>query len=296
MSFAALKRSSGNVEKLTKELEKLNTNQTNNSEDTRFWKVTTDKAGNGYAVIRFLAAPAVDGEDSLPWVRIFDHGFQGPGGWYIENSLTTLNQKDPVSEYNSVLWNSGVEANKEIARKQKRRLKYISNIMVIQDPSNPENDGKIFLYKYGKKIFNKITESMNPQFEDEKPVNPFDFWNGANFKLKVRNVEGYQNYDKSSFDAPTALFDGDDAKLESLWKKEYSLKEFLDAKNFKSYEDLKRRLDRVLGLDGSAPVSKSVESDNKSRLVQSKPQVPVTQAADDDDDDLKYFKKLADDE
>ena len=296
MSFAALKRSSGNVEKLTKELEKLNTNQTNNSEDTRFWKVTTDKAGNGYAVIRFLAAPAVDGEDSLPWVRIFDHGFQGPGGWYIENSLTTLNQKDPVSEYNSVLWNSGVEANKEIARKQKRRLKYISNIMVIQDPSNPENDGKVFLYKYGKKIFNKITESMNPQFEDEKPVNPFDFWNGANFKLKVRNVEGYQNYDKSSFDAPTALFDGDDAKLESLWKKEYSLKEFLDAKNFKSYEDLKRRLDRVLGLDGSAPVSKSVESDNKSRLVQSKPQVPVTQAVDDDDDDLKYFKKLAEDE
>jgi hypothetical protein len=296
MSFAALKRSSGNVEKLTKELEKLNTNQTNNSEDTRFWKVTTDKAGNGYAVIRFLAAPAVDGEDSLPWVRIFDHGFQGPGGWYIENSLTTLNQKDPVSEYNSVLWNSGVETNKEVARKQKRRLKYISNIMVIQDPSNPENDGKVFLYKYGKKIFNKITESMNPQFEDEKPVNPFDFWNGANFKLKVRNVEGYQNYDKSSFDAPTALFDGDDAKLESLWKKEYSLKEFLDAKNFKSYEDLKRRLDRVLGLDGSAPVSKSVESDNKSRLVQSKPQVPVTQAVDDDDDDLKYFKKLAEDE
>ena len=296
MSFAALKRSSGNVEKLTKELEKLNTNQTNNSEDTRFWKVTTDKAGNGYAVIRFLAAPAVDGEDSLPWVRIFDHGFQGPGGWYIENSLTTLNQKDPVSEYNSVLWNSGVETNKEVARKQKRRLKYISNIMVIQDPSNPENDGKVFLYKYGKKIFNKITESMNPQFEDEKPVNPFDFWNGANFKLKVRTVEGYQNYDKSSFDAPTALFDGDDAKLESLWKKEYSLKEFLDAKNFKSYEDLKRRLDRVLGLDGSAPVSKSVESDNKSRLVQSKPQVPVTQAVDDDDDDLKYFKKLAEDE
>ena len=236
MSFAALKRSSGNVEKLTKELEKLNTNQTNNSEDTRFWKVTTDKAGNGYAVIRFLAAPAVDGEDSLPWVRIFDHGFQGPGGWYIENSLTTLNQKDPVSEYNSVLWNSGVETNKEVARKQKRRLKYISNIMVIQDPSNPENDGKVFLYKYGKKIFNKITESMNPQFEDEKPVNPFDFWNGANFKLKVRNVEGYQNYDKSSFD------------------------------------------------------------DNKSRLVQSKPQVPVTQAVDDDDDDLKYFKKLAEDE
>jgi hypothetical protein len=296
MSFASLKRSSGNVEKLTKELEKLNTNQSNNSEDTRFWKVTTDKAGNGYAVIRFLAAPAVDGEDSLPWVRIFDHGFQGPGGWYIENSLTTLNQKDPVSEYNSVLWNSGVEANKEIARKQKRRLKYISNILVIQDPSNPENDGKVFLYKYGKKIFDKITESMNPQFEDEKPVNPYDFWNGANFKLKVRNVEGYQNYDKSSFDAPTALFDGDDAKLEALWKKEYSLKEFLDVKNFKSYEDLKRRLDKVLGLDGSAPVSKSVESDNRPRLVQSKPQVPVTQAVDDDDDDLKYFKKLADDE
>lgn len=295
MSFAALKRSSGNVEKLTKELEKLNTNQSNNSnEDTRFWKVMTDKAGNGFAVIRFLAAPAVDGEDSLPWVRIFDHGFQGPGGWYIENSLTTLNQKDPVSEYNSVLWNSGVEANKEIARKQKRRLKYISNILVIQDPSNPENDGKVFLFKYGKKIFNKITESMNPQFEDEKPVNPYDFWKGANFKLKVRNVEGYQNYDKSSFDAPTSLYEGDDAKLESLWKKEYSLKEFLDAKNFKPYDELKRKLNRVLGLDGSAPVSKNVESDNKLKST-SKPQVPVTQA-EDDDDDLKYFKKLAEEE
>jgi len=295
MSFAALKRSSGNVEKLTKELEKLNTNQSNNSnEDTRFWKVMTDKAGNGFAVIRFLAAPAVDGEDSLPWVRIFDHGFQGPGGWYIENSLTTLNQKDPVSEYNSVLWNSGVEANKEIARKQKRRLKYISNILVIQDPSNPENDGKVFLFKYGKKIFNKITESMNPQFEDEKPVNPYDFWKGANFKLKVRNVEGYQNYDKSSFDAPTSLYEGDDAKLESLWKKEYSLKEFLDSKNFKPYDELKRKLNRVLGLDGSAPVSKNVESDNKLKST-SKPQVPVTQA-EDDDDDLKYFKKLAEEE
>jgi hypothetical protein len=294
MSFAALKRSSGNVEKLTKELEKLNTNQTNNSEDTRFWKVTTDKAGNGYAVIRFLAAPAVDGEDSLPWVRIFDHGFQGPGGWYIENSLTTLNQKDPVSEYNSVLWNSGVETNKEVARKQKRRLKYISNIMVIQDPSNPENDGKVFLYKYGKKIFNKITEAMNPQFEDEKPVNPFDFWSGANFKLKVRNVEGYQNYDKSSFDPITPLYDGDDAKLEKLWKQEYSLKEFLDTKNFKSYDDLKRRLDKVLGLDGSRPVTKTVE---ETKSPSSKPQVPVTQSmTDDDDDDLKYFKKLADEE
>lgn len=285
MSFAALKRSSGNVEKLTAELEKLNTKS--NTQDDRFWKVTTDKVGNGFAVIRFLPGALVDGDDALPWVRLFDHGFQGPGGWYIENSLTTLNQNDPVSEHNSVLWNSGIEANKEIARKQKRRLKYISNILVVQDPSNPENDGKLFLFKYGKKIFDKITEAMNPQFEDEKPVNPYDLWKGANFKLKVRQVEGYANYDKSSFDPPTALFEGDDAKLEALWKKEYSLKEFVDAKNFKSYDELKRRLDKVLGLDGAPPVQKNVGE-------QIRPKAPVLPAAsDDDDDDISYFKRLA---
>ena len=283
-SFAALKRSSGNVTKLTKELEKLNS--TNNQEDTRFWKLDIDKAGNGFAIIRFLPGPAVDGEDSLPWVRIFDHGFQGPGGWYIEKSLTTLNQKDPVSEYNSVLWNSGIDANKEIARKQKRRLKYISNILVIQDTKHPENEGKVFLYSYGKKIFAKITEAMNPQFEDETPINPFDLWQGANFKLKVRKLEGYPNYDKSEFDAPAALFDGDDTKLEELWKSEYSLKELLDPKNFKSYDDLKRRLDKVLSTDG-VPVTASVPAAASA---------PTAVDNMEEEEDINYFKKLAEEE
>lgn len=284
-SFAALKRSSGNVTKLTKELEKLNT--TNNQEDTRFWKLDIDKAGNGFAIIRFLPGPAADGEESLPWVRIFDHGFQGPGGWYIEKSLTTLNQKDPVTEYNSTLWNSGIDANKEIARKQKRRLKYISNILVIQDTKHPENEGKVFLYSYGKKIFAKITEAMNPQFEDETPINPFDLWKGANFKLKVRKLEGYPNYDKSEFDASSALFDGDDAKLEALWKSEYSLKELLDPKNFKSYDDLKRKLDKILSTDGvpvTAPVASAVASSTAVDNMET------------EEDDMNYFKKLAEEE
>jgi len=236
------------------------------------------------AIIRFLPAPAVDGDDALPWVRVFNHGFQGPGGWYIENSLTTLNQKDPVSEYNSVLWNSGIEANKEIARKQKRRLTYISNVLIVSDPKNPENEGQIKLYKFGKKIFDKLTEAMNPQFEDEKAINPFDFWDGANFKIKIRQVEGYRNYDKSEFESSSALFDGDDAKLEALWKKEYSLKEFLDPKHFKSYDVLKAKLDKVLGLDGAAPVSKTKAEDFTPR---SSPDI--------EDEELDYFKSLAED-
>jgi len=287
MSFASLKKASGSIDKLARELEKLNTPATNSSEDTRFWKPELDKAGNGFATIRFLAAPAADGDDALPWVRVFDHGFQGPGGWYIENSLTTLGQKDPVSEYNSILWNSGIEANKEIARKQKRRLKYISNILVVSDPKNPDNEGKVFLFKYGKKIFDKITEAMNPQFEDEKAVNPFDFWAGANFKLKIRKFEGYPNYDKSEFDKPSALYDGDDTKLEKLWKSEYSLKDFLDPKHFKSYDELKTKLNRVLGLDGAPAASKSKASDEKPV---SKETPPWT---DDEDDDMKLFEKLA---
>jgi hypothetical protein len=225
-----------------------------------------------------------DGDDALPWVRVFNHGFQGPGGWYIENSLTTLNQKDPVSEYNSVLWNSGIEANKEIARKQKRRLTYISNVLIVSDPKNPENEGQIKLYKFGKKIFDKLTEAMNPQFEDEKAINPFDFWDGANFKIKIRQVEGYRNYDKSEFESSSQLFDGDDAKLEALWKKEHSLKEFLDPKNFKSYDVLKAKLDKVLGLDGVAPVSKTKAEDFTPR---SSPDI--------EDEELDYFKSLAED-
>lgn len=297
MSFANLKKNSGSIDKLTRELEKLNSNQSNNSENDNFWKLEADKAGNGMAVIRFLPAPEVDGDDALPWVRVFDHGFQGPGGWYIENSLTTLNEKDPVSEYNSVLWNSGIEANKEIARKQKRRLKYIANILVVQDSKHPENEGKVFLFKFGKKIFDKITEAMNPQFEDEKPLNPFDLWTGANFKLKVRKVEGYANYDKSEFEAPSAVFGGDDKKLEALWKQEHSLKDFLDRKHFKSYDELKKRLDKALGLDGGALPPATRAEDVDAAPVARKPSAPVTKPAipadDATDDDEEYFRKLA---
>ena len=287
MTLSNLKNKGSSLDKLKKAVEASSAGGNNKSSaDDRFWQPEVDAAGNGYAVIRFLDTPAVDGEDGLPWVQIWSHGFQGPGGWYIENSLTTLGQKDPVSEYNSVLWNSGIEANKEIARKQKRRLTYIANVMIVSDPKNPENEGQIKLYKFGKKIFDKLTEAMNPQFEDEKAVNPFDFWNGANFKIKIRQVEGYRNYDKSEFESPSALYDGDDAKLEALWKKEYSLKEFLDPKHFKSYDMLKAKLDKVLGIDGAAPVAKTKAEDF----------TPKTSSDLDEDEELDYFKSLASEE
>ena len=286
--FSALKRNRNAFDSLKKAMEAPTTNaEAGSKDDTRFWQPEVDKAGNGMAVIRFLPAPAADGDDALPWVRVFNHGFQGPGGWYIENSLTTLNQKDPVSEYNSILWNSGIEANKEIARKQKRRLTYISNILVVSDPKHPENEGQIKLYKYGKKIFDKISEAMNPEFADETPLNPFDFWEGANFKIKIRQVEGYRNYDKSEFDSITPVSD-DDAKLEELWKKEYSLKEFLDPKQFKPYDTLKAKLDKVLGLDGIAPVKTKAE-DTILTPAKSAPSL------DEHDDELDYFKSLAED-
>ena len=296
-NFDSLKRNRSSLEKLTKAIEattQSTSTESGSREDPRLWQPTVDKAGNGMAIIRFLPAPSVDGEDALPWVRVFSHGFQGPGGWYIENSLTTLNQKDPVSEYNSTLWNSGIEANKEIARKQKRRLNYVANVFVVSDPSNPENEGQIRIYKFGKKIFDKITEAMNPEFADETPVNPFDMWEGANFKLKIRNVEGYRNYDKSEFAEKSALLDGDDAKLETLWKQEHSLKEFLEPKHFKAYDLLKTRLDKVLGFEGDvAPKSKAidavVENFHDAELAALDTKIAVSE----DDDDLNYFKSLA---
>jgi len=291
-NFASLKRSSGNLEKLAKAIEQLNTAESPSKEDN-FWKPEVDKAGNGYAVIRFLPQPAIDGDDALPWVKVFNHGFQGPGGWYIENSLTTLGQKDPVSEYNTQLWNSGVEANKEIARKQKRRLSYISNVYIVEDPKNPENEGKVFLYKYGKKIFDKINEAMNPQFEDEKAVNPFDLWAGANFKLKIRKVEGYQNYDKSEFESASVLGDFDDDRLESIWKSEHSLKEFLAPENFKSYDELKAKLDKVLGLSGQSPQPKTTVEQAKAAPRKAAVTEP---SIDEDEDDLSYFSKLAEED
>ena len=294
--FSQFKRNRNSLEKLTKAIQDTTQPaESGSKEDTRFWQPEVDKAGNGMAIIRFLPGPSVDGDDGLPWVRVFNHGFQGPGGWYIENSLTTLGQKDPVSEYNSTLWNSGIEANKEIARKQKRRLTYMSNILVISDPKHPENEGQIKLYKYGKKIFDKINETMNPEFPDEKPVNPFDFWEGANFKLKIRQVEGYRNYDKSEFESPAPLFDGDDDKLEALWKKEYSLKEFLEPKHFKSYEVLKAKLDKVLGFDGESPIARTKAEDVKLKTYDDDVQEIMSKKtpALDEDDDLNYFTSLA---
>lgn len=294
-SFASLKKSrNSSLDKLLQETAKLNEGgqQQSNGPDERIWKPTVDKAGNGYAVIRFLPEPS--GED-LPWVRMFDHGFQGPGGWYIENSLTTLNQKDPVSEYNSELWNNGTDAGKEQARKQKRRLKYFSNILVIKDPSNPQNEGKVFLYQYGKKIWDKINDLMQPEFEDESPVNPFDFWEGADFKLKIRQVEGYRNYDKSEFDSPSELFDGDDEKLETVYNSLNSLSELVSADKFKSYDELKQKLDKVLGLGGAPrPTYEDVEDATPAPMPKEAPPKAIASTAD-EDDDLSFFEQLAND-
>ena len=295
MSFADLKKQSklGSLTaKLVKQVEKMN--NTGSTGDDRLWKLDVDKSGNGYAVIRFLPAP--NGED-LPFVKLYSHAFQGPGGWYIENSLTSLGQKDPVSEYNTTLWNNGTDAGKELARKQKRKLTYISNIYVVKDPSNPENEGKVFLYKYGKKIFDKLTAAMQPEFEDEEAIDPFDFWQGANFKLKAKNVAGYRNYDSSEFAAVTPLLDDDDA-LESIWKKQYSLEEFVAADQFKSYEDLKKRLESVLRV-GSTRVQpvEDLEHEDDGRgsaeeLVTAATQ-STTASSDEEDDALSYFAKLA---
>ena len=262
--------------------------------DERLWKPELDKSGNGYAIIRFLPAP--DGEE-MPWVKLWNHAFQGPTGkWYIENSLTTLNQKDPVSEYNSKLWNSGVESDKEIARKQKRKLQYYSNIYVVSDPKHPENEGKVFLFRYGKKIYEKVMEALQPQFEDETPVNPFDFWEGENFKLKIRKVDGYWNYDKSEFDSASKLNE-DDSELDKIWKSEYSLKDFLAASNFKTYDELKNRLDDVLtGSQSTSGSAENVELDDTPEVdVEDKQYVDnvVKTTSTESDDSLDYFQKLA---
>ena len=248
MSFASLKKASaqGNTfAKLTREIEKLNQPAAGSSADERFWKPEMDKSGNGYAVIRFLPAP--NGEE-MPWAKVWSHAFKGPGGqWYIENSLTTIGKDDPVGELNRTLWNSGRDSDKEIARAQKRKLSYYANIYVVQDPAHPENEGRVFLYKFGKKIFDKLVEAMQPAFQDETPVDPFNFWTGADFKLKIRKVDGYWNYDKSEFASPDVLGGFDDDKLENIWGQAYSLAEFEDSKNFKSYEQLQARLNLVLG-------------------------------------------------
>lgn len=290
-SFANLKRQSGNLDKLTKAIEALNTSSEGNDSRDNFWKPEVDKSGNGMATLRFLPASPGDGDDALPWVKVFSHGFQGPGGWLIDNCLTTKNQQCPVCEHNNKLWNSGVEANKEIVRKQKRKLNYIANVYIVSDPKHPENEGKVFLYKFGKKIFDKLNEAMNPQFEDEQAINPFDMWKGANFKLKIRKVEGYQNYDKSEFESPAPLSQ-DDEELEKIWKMEHTLKDLVDDKQFKPYDELKSRLEKVLGLNGEiAPVKTTVEQMRAAPKKMAEPEVDIV----DEDEDMAYFSKLAED-
>jgi len=300
MSFASLKKSS--YTDLLSKAESLNKTEVRGA-DERIWKPEVDKAGNGYAVIRFLPAP--DGED-LPWAQVWSHAFQGPGGWYIENSLTTLGKKDPVSDLNRTLWNSGNDADKETARKQKRKLSYYSNIYVVQDPANPENEGRVFLYKFGKKIFDKLTEAMQPAFADETPINPFDFWKGADFKVKIRKVEGYWNYDKSEFAEPSTLKGFDDSELELIWKQQYSLTDFTAPDKFKTFEELETRLQTVLS--ATQPTRRipdaelEDESEGKYREVRGATEIAASAApsfksasapVEEEDDALSYFAKLA---
>ena len=303
MSFQNLKSNRPDVSKLAQAAAEISgQKQTQNKyEDTRFWKPTVDESGNGYAEIRFL--PASEGQE-LPWVRYFDHFFKGSTGqWYVEKSLTTIGQNDPVSEYNSRLWNSGIESDKDVARTQKRRLHHVSNILVISDPANPQNEGKVFLYDYGKKIFDKIMDVMQPEFPGEEPVNPFDFWTGANFQLKIRNVAGYRNYDKSEFKSPSALFDADETKLEGTYNSMHDVSEFTDPKSFKTYDELKARLEVVLGEATGAgstvkneALTQTAETapikSEEPKVISSAPE-PVIASSDDEDDTLSYFAKLA---
>tara|TARA_A100001037_G_C15120833_1_gene623724 strand:+ start:880 stop:1809 length:930 start_codon:yes stop_codon:yes gene_type:complete len=306
MSFANLKSNKTDVSKLVSAAQSLSGggDKKKSYEDERMWKPTVDDNGNGFAVIRFL--PAAEGQE-LPWVRYFDHFFKGPTGqWYIEKSLTTMNQNDPVSEYNSRLWNSGHDEDKETARKQKRRLHYVSNILVVSDPSNPANEGKVFLYDFGKKIFDKIMDVMQPQFPGEEPINPFDFWNGADFQLKIRNVAGYRNYDKSEFKSTSGLFDGDETKLEATYNQLHELQEFVDPTNYKTYDELKSRLEVVLGEATGTGSTVKNESLNKTAesvepssaptpvVAPSAPEPEIKVSGDEDDNDtLSYFAKLA---
>lgn len=308
VDFTALKKRSGStLDKLTKAVEAMSTNNKNDDSD-EYWKLGLDKSGNGYAIIRFLQSSPSDLEkdkDALPWVKYFDHGFQGPNGWYIEKSLTSIGQEDPLGKINSDLWSSGIEENKQQARKQKRRLHYVSNIYVIKDSKNPENEGKVLKFVYGKKIFEKIMQQMKPEFEDDKAIDPFDFWEGANFKLKIRKVDGYQNYDLSEFESPSPLFE-DDAEIEAVWKSQYSLLEILDPKNYKDYATLEARLKKVLGIDQPKTKFKSAEDFNAKSLDEAedemflqqtvkKPSTPAFSSDDEEDEDLDYFKNLIED-
>ena len=294
MSLAQMKKSNSLDQLLGAAQSENQTQEKKSYKDERLWKPELDKTGNGYAVLRFL--PAVEGEN-MPWAKLWNHAFQGPTGqWYIENSLTTLGNNDPVSEMNSAYWNSGVESDKEIARRQKRKLQYYSNIYVVSDSKHPEHEGKVFLFRYGKKIFDKIMDAMQPQFPDDAPVNPFDFWQGANFKLKIRKVDGFWNYDKSEFEDPSALFDNDD-DIEKVWKKQYALNEFTASTNFKSYDELKTRLNMVLaGTTTVGNVTTLMENEPVAAPVVNTVEEPApTVTVDDEEDTMDYFQKLAED-
>ena len=293
VDFKTLKKNSGanSLLAIQGDLEKL-TSKYENSNDERFWQPTVDKAGNGYAVIRFLPAP---GDEPAAFVRYFRHSFKGPTGvWYIENSLTSLGKDDPVGQYNTELWNTGLESNKKLASIQKRKLTFVSNIYIVTDQGNPDNEGKVFLFRYGKKIFDKLNEVMNPEFPDEQPMNPFDMWEGANLALKIRNVEGYRNYDKSAFLAKSTLLD-DDKKLEAIWKSQHSLQEFLDPKNFKTYDVLKARLNLVLANPAKAnlPSAGATELPSRSAAQDVKDEIESAGASTDDDEDVAFFTKMA---
>jgi len=299
MSFANLKRQSGNLDKLKTAVEALSKSEDNTSKSENFWKPETDKVGNGLAVIRFLPAPEADGDDALPWVKSFTHGFQGPGGqWLIDECLTTKGQQCPICDYNSSLWATGIDANKEVVRKQKRKLSYIANVYIVSDPKHPENNGQVKLFKFGKKIFDKITAAMNPEFEGDEAVNPFDLWKGANFKLKIRKVDGYQNYDSSLFESPGPLLNDDD-ELEAIWKKEFSLQEQIADSKFKSYDELQSRLNKVLGLNGETVAPKTTVETIKEQ-VKKAPKIDEEDTPFEpdvtEDDDLSYFAKMAEED
>jgi len=290
MSFENLKTNNDQIQKLLNAAQEAGGGKVEKKDynDDRFWKPTVDKAGNGYAALRFLPAP--EGNE-LPWVRYWDHGFKGPTGmWYIEKSLTSIGQQDPVSEMNTKLWNSGREEDKQIVRERKRRLHYVSNVYVVSDPSAPQNEGKVFLYTFGKKIFDKIMDIMQPQFPGEQPVNPFDFWGGADFQLKIRQVEGYRNYDKSEFRSPEPFKGGDDEQLKGVYNTLYDLKEFTDPKNYKTYEELKVKLANVLGEAMPSTTKQTVALDETAPAPQPKAAESVYN---DDEDTMSYFARLA---
>ena len=296
MSFEQLKQRSQNKDALIEKLSSLDSNEKKSYKDDRFWRPTVDDSGTASAIIRFL--PECEAEEDAA-ILYFSHAFQGPGGWFIENSRTTFGEKDPVSEYNSRLWNSGIQANKDmVSQKTKRKKNFVSNILVISDPAAPENEGKVFLFRYGMKIHQKLVDAMKPEFADEEPIIPFDFWQGANFRLRQRKVAGYPNYDKSEFDSPSALFDGDEEKLKAVWEQQHALSEFVDPANYKSYDELKTRLETVLGGTQPTTTAENTALDEKVEVSSTSEAAPQRESVepDSEEDALSYFQRLSEED